>query len=584
MSVEPLHYTVDVPDPRTHHFHVTLTVPDAAAVTKLSFPRWTPGSYLLREHGRQLEELRAHVGGEPATATKLDPHNWEIRAPRAGSLTLSYRVYAHELTVRTAHLDDTHGFFNGVNLFLLPDGLEARPCTLAIHAPDGWRISTTLPARHDGTFAAHDFHHLCDCPVEMGTHRLLTFEVRGIPHELALWNRGNEDEARLVADLAKLVEENAKVFGGLPYKRYLFITHLTDNARGGLEHRDSTALVYPRFAFRPDKEYESYTTLACHEHFHTWNVKRIKPRPFAPYRYDRENPTRTLWAFEGITSYYDNLNTRRAGLMTADRYLAAEGELITQLWQTPGRLVHPLEDASLDAWIKFYRQDEHTVNSTVSYYLKGELVALCLDLLIRRETGGTRSLDDVMRLLWKWTQERGEGLDEGAVEAAAAEVAGRDLKAFFDRAVRSTEELPLAESLAWVGLELVARPTEGPDDKGGTAGKGTPVTRAWLGATVKKDGVVQAVLTGSPALRAGLAPGDQLVALGGYRVNDGGLAGRLDDARPGQVAELHFFRRDELRCVRVELGEQPATAAYVRRRENASAQEVLLRKSWLGAE
>ncbi len=584
MTRLPTIYTVDVAEPRSHHFHVTVTVPQAAPVTRLLFPRWTPGSYLLREHGRQVEEVHAQMDGTPAACSKVEPHLWEVRATAGGTLKLTYRVYAHELTVRTAHLDDTHGFFNGVNLFMVPEGQEARPCQLIINPPPGWRVSTTLPMVANGMYEAADYHHLADCPVEMGTHRILRFDVRGVPHEVTLWNHGNESEARLLADLPRLVEENAKVFGGLPYQRYLFITMLSDNLRGGLEHRDSTALVYPRFGFRPDKEYESFLTLACHEHFHTWNVKRIKPKAFAPYDYARENVTRLLWAMEGFTSYYDNLNTRRAGLMTPDRYLVAAGETITQLWQTPGRLVHPLEDASLDAWIKYYRQDEHTPNSTVSYYLKGELVALCLDLMIRHHSLGQKSLDDVMRLLWKWTQERGEGLEEGAVEAAAAEVAGMDLKPFFDKAVRSTDELPLAECLSRMGLELLARPAEGGDDKGGTPAKPNGQARVNLGATIKKDGRVVNVASGGPAMKAGLAPGDELVAVGGFRANGGELAARLEELTANSSVEVAFFRRDELRHTVVTVAEAPNTVAFLRRKEGATPSELALRKGWLGAE
>ncbi|MEW5848513.1 MAG: PDZ domain-containing protein [Myxococcota bacterium] len=580
----PLAYSVHVPDPNSHLFHVTLLLKDAPSVVRLNFPRWTPGSYLLREHGRHVEGLQATRAGGNVTATKVSPHQWELRSDANGDLTVSYRVYAHELTVRTAHLDNTHGFFNGVSLFMVPEGAEARRCTLSIHPPAGWKVATTLPSTSENQFEAEDFHHLVDCPVEMGTHRTLSFSVRGIPHELVLWNRGNEDEQKLVADLPKLVEQNAQVFGGLPYQRYLFITHLTDSGRGGLEHRDSTALLYPRFAFRPEKEYESFLTLVTHEHFHLWNVKRIKPKAFSPYDYTRENPTRLLWAMEGFTSYYDNLNTRRAGLMTADRYLTVLGELSTQLNQTPGRKAHSLEESSLDAWVKYYRQDEHTVNSTISYYLKGELVALCLDLLLRKESSGKKSLDDVMRLLWKWTQDRGEGLEEGEVEAAAAEVAGRSLKSFFDLTVRSREELPLAEHLASVGLEYLTRAPEGADDKGGTPGKGNGASRPFFGAAIKRDGTVQNVHPGGPAATAGVGPGDQLVALGGWRVADGNFMARLEEMKPGEAKEVHFFRRDELRTATVTLAPAPQTCAYLKRRENAPAEQVELRKAWMGAE
>lgn len=573
---KPLVYTVEIPEPSSHLFHVTATFPDAPGKVRLVFPRWTPGSYLLREHGRHMEQLEVVGQG---SVTKVLPHLWEVEHA-GGPLTLRYRVYAHELTVRTAHLDDTHGFFNGVNLFLVPEDGQHLPCELTIHAPSGWTVSTTLPQRN-GVFHAQDYDHLCDCPVEMGTHRILPFEVRGVPHELILWNRGNEDVERILKDLARAVEINAKVFGGLPYERYLFITHLSDAGRGGLEHRDSTALLFSRFGFKAEKDYEEFITLALHEHFHTWNVKRIKPKVFAPYDFSRENTTRTLWHYEGFTSYYDNFNTRRAGIMAPDRYLAALGELITVLMSTPGRKMQTLEQSSFDAWVKYYRQDEHTLNSGVSYYLKGELVGLCLDLTLRQRSNNTACLDDVMRLLWKWTQERGEGLPEDAMEKAASEVLGQDLKPFFDLAVRSTQELPLAECLAFAGLELVLRAPESADDKGGTPGKGKPNNRASLGLTARKDGVVATVVPGGPAAKANLEPGDQLVALGHFKVNDGSLNARLEEQRPGAVVPVHYFRRDELRSSSVTLEAAPATVAFLRRKEDASPAAVELRKRWM---
>lgn len=576
----PLAYLVEVPNPADHHFHVTLTLEDAGATTRVMMPRWTPGSYLLREHGRHVHNLAARRGNTAATVRKVDPHQWEISSAGQGPLTLTYRVYAHELTVRTAHLDDTHGFFNGVCLFLLPEGAESRACTLQLRPPAGWKVATSLPG--NGTsFTAEDYHHLVDCPVEMGTHRSFTFEVRGVPHEFVVWNHGNEDLARLQKDVPPLVEENARVFGGLPYKKYVFITHLGDGVRGGLEHRDSTALLYPRFGFRAERDYEEYLTLVAHEHFHTWNVKRIKPRAFAPYDYARENATNHLWAMEGFTSYFDNLGVRRAGLMTPDRYLTVLGELITQLHNTPGRTQQTLEESATDAWVRYYRQDENTANSTISYYLKGELAGLCLDLTLRSVTGGQRGMDDVMRLLWAWTQKRGEGLEDDAWDRAVSEVAGRDMSALMNTLIRTTEELPLAQALANAGLELHWRALEGTDDKGGTKGKqGAP--KPWVGASWRKDGTVQSLRPDGPALAAGLAAGDQVVALNGFRAADGALAQRLEECAIGTPVTVHFFRRDELRTTTLTPSEAPRSVAYLTRRDGASAAELAVRRGWMG--
>lgn len=575
-----LRYTLDVPNPRDHHFHVTLTLDDAGPVTHVMMPRWTPGSYLLREHGRHVVNLRATRGGQAATVHKADPHTWEIRSTGSGPLTLSYQVYAHELTVRTAHVDDTHAFFNGVCVFLLPLASEFLPCTVDMRAPAGWKIATTLPHQGGNTYTATDYHHLVDCPVEMGTHRSFTFEVRGVPHEFVLWNHGNENLEKLQQDIPKLVETNARVFGGLPYERYLFITHLTESTRGGLEHRDSTALIFPRFSLKADKDYEDFLALVEHEHFHTWNVKRIKPRQYAAYDYTQENSTRLLWALEGFTSYFDNLGVKRSGLMTADRYLTVLGELITQLHNTPGRLVQSVEEAATDAWVRYYRQDENTAHSTISYYLKGELSGLCLDMSLRHGTQGARSMDDVMRTLWAWTQKQGEGLPDDAWYRAFSEVAGRDMTAELDALIRTTQELPLAQALEKAGLKLQWRAAEGAEDKGGTPGKGGPA-RPWWGAAVRKDGTVLVVKPGGPSQHAGLSSGDQVVAVNGFRANEGGWAARLEECTVGQQVTVHFFRRDELRTTTLTLAEAPATYAFITKHDDATPAQLALRKAWL---
>ena len=581
---KPLHYTVAVPDPASHQFHLTLAVPEAPPRIRLMMPRWTPGSYLLREHGRHVTDVTATVAGQPAVVEKVDPHVFEVRSDGEGDLEVSYKVYGHELAVRTAHLDDTHGFFNGVNVFLLPEGLASRPCRLTLQPPPGWPVATTLPAHPDGGYAAEDYHHLVDCPVEMGTHQSFAFEVRGVPHQFVVWNKGNLDLDRLKADLPRLVETNAQVFGELPYPRYLFITHLTDTGRGGLEHRDSTALLYPRFGFRKEKDYQDFLALCAHEHFHAWNVKRIQPKVFAPYDYSQENPTRLLWALEGFTAYYDNRCVLRSALMPNERYLALLGELITTLHNTPGRHTQTLEDASMEAWVKLYRPDANSANSTVSYYLKGELAALCLDLSIRHHSGGERSLDDVMAQLWAWTKKRGQGLEDSAWEEALVGAGGPQTRALLRTLVGTTQELPLPECLAYVGLELNWRASEGADDKGGTSGKepSDDASTAWLGASVRKDGTLNSTRADGPAARAGLAPGDVLVAWGGFKAAEGGWSARLAECAPGQQVAVHFFRRDELRHTTVVLGTAPQSTAFITRRETPPPQVAALRDAWLG--
>jgi predicted metalloprotease with PDZ domain len=374
------------------------------------------------------------------------------------------------------------------------------------------------------------------------------------------------------------------VFDGLPFQRYLFLVYLTDKGRGGLEHGASTTLLFARAGFQTQKGWEDFLTLASHEYFHLWNVKRIKPRALVPFRYGEEAYTRLLWAFEGTTSYYDNLLVRRAGLMSPQRYLTRLGEALSALAATPGRRVQTLEEASLTAWVKYYRPDENTVNSGVSYYLKGELVALCLDLLLRRLTGDTRSLDDVLRLLWQRYGD-GQGVPENGVEAAAAEIAGQSLQAFFDRSLRSTEELDLSV-LGHLGLEALSRVRESAADRGGTPPRlksGETRERGWLGVVPRSGATLASVLDGSPAMEAGLYSDDEVLALDGERVDAAGLISRCDDRAPGTHVTVHVFRRDRLVEVRATLGRRPADAVWLSRVEAPSEAQKVSYQRWMGA-
>jgi predicted metalloprotease with PDZ domain len=382
---------------------------------------------------------------------KLDKHTWRA-APVKGPLEVACEVYAWDLSVRAAHLDRTHGFFNGSSVFLLPIGLEHERCRIDILPPAGgayadWRVATGLaPARgtrrgHFGTYLAADYDELIDSPVEMGSFALGRFEVHGVPHEIAVTGRVPQlDLSRLTADLARICAAQMRLFEprmlAAPFSRYTFLAYAVGEGYGGLEHRNSTALLCRRddlpFAGMKDttEGYRTFLGLASHEYFHSWNVKRIKPAAFVPYDLTQENHTRLLWAFEGFTSYYDDLLLARAGLLTPTQYLDTLARTMTTVMQRPGRLKQSVADSSFDAWIKYYRQDENAPNSLVSYYQKGALVALALDLTIRAETAGRRSLDDVMRLLWRTCRDAGAdyaGVDEDGVLAAAEQASGLPL-------------------------------------------------------------------------------------------------------------------------------------------------------------
>ncbi len=561
-------YTLAVSDPAAHLVEVEVVARDVSAPLELIFPTWTPGSYLVREHARHVQWLRAEVGA----AEKLAKDRWRI-VPEAGAIRIRYALYANDLTVRTNHVDATHAFVNPAAALPYLEGRRQEACRLTVRAPPGWNTACALPLE-SGALLATDYDELADSPIHLAPITPAYFSVRGVPHELWIWGEaeGATEPARLTADLARILEVQAQLFGGLPYQRYVFILMLDERARGGLEHRASCALLSTRGAFRTAVAYEDLLLLAAHEAFHLWNVKRIKPAAFEPYDYTRECYTRLLWAMEGLTSFYEVSTVRRAGLISDQRAFEIWGERITQLLRTPGRLVQPLADASFDAWIKYYRADEQSPGVQISYYLKGSIVGLLLDLTIRQVSNRARSLDDVMRLLWERFGARGLGMPEDAVEQAASEVAGVDLRAFFDRALRSTEELDIAGALAGMGLRLGLRVQQNAKDKGGRPPKHDPEERereeprAWLGAELKSEGHslrFAVVLPRSPASAAGLSAGDELVAVDGFRVDARNAEERLLARLPGSRVGLHVFRRGKLLEVAVALAAPPLDTAWI---------------------
>ena len=580
---EPVRYRVSMPEPHSHLFDVEAFYPASDSPLSLAMPVWTPGSYLVREFSRNVQQAAAFdERGRPLTIARLDKRTFSIESG-GRAVRLRYRVYANELTVRTSHLDGSHGYLNGASIFLYSEALRGRQHRVAIDAPPGWRPFCALNRDGDELVAA-DYDELVDSPVEVSPQQPLEFSVAGVPHQVVLWGEAALDASKLTSDLEKICQATAQMFGGVPMKRYLFLIYLVDKGRGGLEHKASTSIVFPRFQLATPKGWEDFLTLAAHEYFHLWNVKRIKPRSLVPFNYAAENYTGLLWAFEGITSYYDNLLVRRTGLMPAGRYLVRLGEVVTNLQATPGRKMQTLLEASQMAWIKHYRPDENSPNSCISYYVKGEVVAALLDLEIRRATDDRKSLDDVMRLLWtRYGDERGVG--EDGVEKAACEVGGADLSAFFDRSLRSTEELDYS-ALQHVGLELKFRVKESAADRGGTAAGLRPAEmkpKGWLGATLKGSSAIGCVLAGSPAMEAGIYAEDEIVALDGFKVDGVTLFSRCEEKQPGEVVRVSLFRQDRLLEVAVRLGNKPADAAYLARVEHPTDAQKAAYSAWLGA-
>jgi predicted metalloprotease with PDZ domain len=578
----PVTYRVAMSSPHAHLFEVEAVFPPAGPTLTIGLPVWTPGSYLVREYARHVQDLTVtDTAGTPLSFKRLDKRAIEIQANQA-HVHVKYRVYANELTVRTSHLDATHGYFNGATLFFYSEALRDRPHHVSIDAPKGWRTSVALEQR-GSEFIAPNYDELVDSPFEIGTHTPIHFNAAGVPHEVVLWGDPQLDEKKLVADLTRIIEVEAGLFDGLPVRRYVFFVYGTDKGRGGLEHKASTALLYPRTGFSSSKGWEDFLTLCAHEYFHLWNVKRIKPKALVPFDYAQENYTQLLWFFEGGTSYYDNLLVRRAGLMSAARYLVRFGESLTALHTTPGRAVMPLVEASWLSWIKHYRPDENSPNSAISYYLKGEIVCALLDLHVRRATNDQKSLDDVLRLLWKRFGDE-SGVPEDGIERAAEEVAGVSLKPFFDHSLRGTGELDYSV-FSHVGLEVRFRARENGADKGGTPPKkgGDKSGGGFVGILPKTGAALATVLDGSPAMQAGLSADDEIVALDGLKCDAAQLVARCEDKKPGDVVKVTFFRRDKLHELSVTLAAKPADGVYLARVDAPTEQQKASYKAWLGS-
>jgi predicted metalloprotease with PDZ domain len=586
-------YTVSMPKPHTHLFEVEARLgytSAAPANVELVMPVWTPGSYLVREYERHVQDFVAQGdGGRILRWTKVNKNTWRVETAGGRELRVRYSVYANELTVRTSELNDRHAFWNNATLLMYPEGLLGAPSTLHVEPFGGWKIATGLPAVAGArdTFRAENFDVLYDSPFIASDFRVLPFEVKGVAHRVVIDGEGDYDAERIGRDVQRVVEAEVALMGDIPYRDYTFILLLGEKGGGGLEHLNSTALTWRRFGFSTVEDWRNFAGLVAHEFFHLWNVKRIRPDALGPFDYTRENYTRLLWVAEGFTEYYAGVFVRRAGLMTDRQHLEALARGIQNVQNTPGRLEQSAEEASFDAWIKYYRPDENSVNSAVSYYDKGSLLGLLLDLEIRRRSNGARSLDDVMRALYADFYKKGRNYTPEDFQRAAERAAGAGLEEFFSRYVRGREELNYDAALAWAGLRL--------DTSSTAAGRPAP-EEAYLGATFAKDGeqvvgtttppgalVVKTVPAGTPAYEQGLNAGDQIVAVDGYRATSDFLDARIADKRPGGQLTLTFFRDDELRTLAFKLGRRAAATYRIVPVAGATEQQKRNYQSWLGA-
>ncbi|MBA3580985.1 MAG: M61 family metallopeptidase [Gammaproteobacteria bacterium] len=565
----PVHYVIQPIDPAAHLFEIRLTIVQAQLQQVVSLPAWIPGSYMLREFAKHIVTLQVHSDGHALSVQKQDKNTWRIDNIAGATLTIIYQVYAWDLSVRAAHLDDTHGFFNGTSVFLRVHGKEQQSCSLEILPPIGlhyaqWQVATSLSRKSlnvaDAGFGLYDavnYDELVDHPVEMGLLRRWSFTVAGIPHELVINGRIEFDAQRVCDDLQRICEQQIQFWGAAPadLSRYLFLVTVLTEGYGGLEHRASCALLCGRKhlplvgELAVSENYREFLGLCSHEYFHTWNVKRLKPAAFMPYDFQQENYTRLLWAFEGFTSYYDDLMLLRAGLINDESYLELLARNITRLWRAPGRQVQSVTDSSFDAWTKFYKQDENSPNAIVSYYNKGALVALAIDLSLRQQN--KKSLDEVMRCLWQRYGTQMIGVPENGIDEIILEIGGAALSNALNAWLYSTDEIDFSTLLSSVGIAMQRRAAQTLQDQGAYGEANASMNMLPdVGMRIQaSEGAwkITHVFNGRAAHVAGLSAGDVIIAWDAWRVDARGVEPILQRSAPGKIVDVHYFRRDELR-------------------------------------
>jgi predicted metalloprotease with PDZ domain len=578
-TAEAIRHVLRFPDATSHYVSVETAVPTGGRPeVELFMAVWTPGSYLVREYARNVEDVRAKdEKGAARAVDKTRKNRWRIESGGAARVTVSYRVYAREMGVRSNYVERDFAFLNGAPTFLSPVGEGGRPHELQIERPPQWsRVVTALEpvAGAPDRFRAADYDTLVDSPIGVGNPALYRFVVDGVEHVLANEGEGGVwDGPTSAADTEKIVRAARAFWGSFPYPRYLFLNYITE-AGGGLEHKASTLLLTSRYRTRTRKGYLGWLSLVAHEHFHAWNVKQLRPAALGPFDYEAEAYTKDLWISEGITDYYADLIVRRAAISTDKEYLRALSEPIEKVETTPGRKVQSVDMASFDAWIKHYRPDENTPNTAIDYYAKGAVVGFLLDADIRRRSADAKSLDDVLHLAYKRHSGR-QGFTPEEFRRTAEEATGLELGGFFTAYVQGTEELDYTPALDYFGLRFRPDKKDDDDDK---------PKKAWLGLVVKTEAgrtVVSQVRRETPGFAAGFNAEDEILAVGGYRVRPDQWDTRLESYLPGETVDVLVARRDRLVTLRATFEKEPLVRKLEVRPEATEDQKRRL-GAWLG--
>ncbi|MHA6247987.1 M61 family metallopeptidase [Pontibacter sp. CAU 1760] len=568
-----LRYTLSMPAPHTHYFEVEAELTGAKKnYVDFTLPVWAPGSYLVREFAKNIEDFKAtDQSGKALRSEKIDKNTWRVYSNKANIVRASYDVYAFEMSVRTSFLDASHGYVNGTSVFMYPEGYESLNGTLVVKPFEGWgKVSTGLKNTAKFTYAFPNYDILADSPLEIGNHEVHTFTTAGVPHEVAIYGEGNFEVSRLLADMQKVTEEAVKVIGELPVDRYLFIVHNLNRGGGGLEHLNSTTLQASRWNYGTESGYNGFLALVAHEYFHLWNVKRLRPLPLGPFNYNQENYTDLLWVSEGITSYYDDLIVRRANFYSPQRYLDIVSGTIHAVENTPGNKVQAVSEASFDAWIKYYRRTENSNNAEVSYYSKGGVLGHLLNMEVMEATDGNKSLDDVMQYMYnRYYKKLGRGFQEAEFKEAVERISGRNMDSFFKNYVNGTETPDYNAYFDAAGLRLV------------NVNEGNNAV-SWGASTSVSDGkvLVRGVNRGSSAYEGGLNVNDEIIAVNGYRVGSD-VDNYIERMRIGDTAEVLIVRDGKVKTLNIPLLKDNSIRYRFERIANPSKVQDKIYNKWL---
>ena len=581
-----VYYRLEIIDIAAHLIAVTLRFTPELPVHQLQLPAWIPGSYMIRDFARNILAITAHDADGELALTHTDKQSWQLSCNNK-PVEVCYQIYANDLSVRAAYIDDEVAILNPACLCLAVDTLQHQPQQLEVCQPvncTDWRVATGLGAQPGteflgfGHFQATDYQQLIDSPLLLGRFSLSCFQINDVPHYLVISGRNRTDESRFVADVEKICQQQVQVFGSLPpdLTQYWFLLWVTDEGYGGLEHLNSTLLLCSRKDLplpgnaTVDDNYQNLLALCSHEYFHTWWVKRLKPANYQKYQLASEQYSRQLWLYEGFTSYFDDLALVQSGLISQDDYRRVLEKLISRVTRNPSDRAQSLTDSSFTAWTKFYKQDENAVNAVVSYYAKGALLALCLEGALRAQGA---SLAQICRTLYQRYLQ--SGTDDNALQQVLTEAGFSELAALSQQWLNSPQPLPLESYLPALGLSLSLRPMQHADDLGGTSDNSAGVFIGALSKTVGSQLQLSHVYHGEAAHAAGLMTGDVLLALDDIKISSANFNGLLQRYMPGTTAKLHFFRKDRLLCCDIRLDSANTQVAIL------SISDEQLYQNWL---